>query len=243
MKVKLVPAIDLIEGRCSRLEQGRFDTVKNYPLDPLEFAKKIEDTGTERIHIVDLDGAKAGAIGQLSIAEKIASQTGLIVDFGGGIRSYSDVENCLNAGVALVTIGSLAFKDKELFLKIVSDFQKKIILSLDYLDHVVKISGWEISSGMNLLDAVRLTADMELYGYLCTDISRDGMLGSPDFDTYSILSDNFASKKFIASGGISSYEDLIRLKSDQSVSEIIIGKALYEGKISLEELRDFNNAN
>lgn len=238
-KMKLIPAIDIIDGKCVRLSKGDYDTKKIYHEDPLHIAKEYEANGIQYLHLVDLDGAKAKTIKNLKTLEILASETNLIIDFGGGIKTRESLESAFNAGANQVTIGSIAVENPEMCEEWIKEFgAEKLILGADCLDRKVKTSGWLTDSNFDVLEFIQAYQRKGINQVICTDISKDGMLEGPSFELYKeILSQSNIS--LIASGGISSMKDLDDLK-ELGCSGAIIGKALYEGKISLQELQKFN---
>ncbi|MDQ0476327.1 MULTISPECIES: 1-(5-phosphoribosyl)-5-[(5-phosphoribosylamino)methylideneamino]imidazole-4-carboxamide isomerase [Chryseobacterium] len=237
--MKLIPAIDIIDGKCVRLSKGDYDTKKIYHENPLDIAKEYEEHGIQYLHLVDLDGAKAKTIQNLKTLEMLAVQTNLIIDFGGGIKTRESLQSAFNAGANQVTIGSIAVENLGLCQEWISEFgAEKLILGADCLDRKIKTSGWLTDSDLDVLDFIQSYETKGLKEVICTDISKDGMLEGPSFELYKeILSQCKIS--LIASGGISSIQDLQDLKQI-GCSGAIIGKALYEGKISLKELQKFN---
>ena len=236
--MKIIPAIDIIDGKCVRLSKGDYDTKKIYHKNPVEIAKEFEANGIQYLHLVDLDGAKARTIKNLKTLENISNATNLIIDFGGGIKSRIDLENAFQAGAKKVTIGSIAFENAEICEEWIEEFgAEKLILGADCLDQKIKTSGWLNDSNLNVFEFIKKYHSNGIEEVICTDISKDGMLEGPSFDLYKeILKQSEIS--LIASGGISSMQDLEDLK-ELGCSGVIIGKALYEGKISLKELQKF----
>ena len=235
----IIPAIDIIGGKCVRLTKGDYKQMKTYSDDPLEVAKKFEDAGIKRLHVVDLDGAKASHVINLEVLDRIASGTRLHVDFGGGVKTREDLDQVFNAGAKQVTAGSIAAKNPTLVKAWIAEFgADKIILGADVLNEQVMVSGWQESSGLGLFEYL---ADYTSHGIgevICTDISKDGALQGPSFDLYNKILKQFPKLKLIASGGVSVYEDLELLLANK-LSGAIVGKAFYEGRISLEELASF----
>ena len=238
LKMKIIPAIDIIDGKCVRLSKGDYDTKKIYHENPLEIAKEYEANGIQYLHLVDLDGAKAKTIKNLKTLEILSSQTNLIIDFGGGIKTRESLESAFNAGANQVTVGSIAVENPEICEEWIKEFgAEKLILGADCLDRKVKTSGWLENSDLDVIDFIQSYQNKGIQDVICTDISKDGMLEGPSFELYAeILSQSSIS--LIASGGISSMKDLEDLKK-LGCSGAIIGKALYEGKISLKELQKF----
>jgi phosphoribosylformimino-5-aminoimidazole carboxamide ribotide isomerase len=236
--MKIIPAIDIIDGKCVRLSKGDYDTKKIYHENPLDIAKEYEANGIQYLHLVDLDGAKAKTIKNLKTLEILASETNLIIDFGGGIKTRESLESAFNAGANQVTIGSIAVENLDICQEWIKEFgAEKLILGADCLDRKVKTSGWLENSNLDVIDFIQSYKAKGMIDVICTDISKDGMLEGPSFDLYQeILKESKVS--LIASGGISSLKDLEDLK-EQGCSGAIIGKALYEGKITLKELQKF----
>lgn len=236
--MKIIPAIDIIDGKCVRLSKGDYDTKKIYHENPLDIAKEYEANGIQYLHLVDLDGAKAKTIKNLETLEILASQTNLMIDFGGGIKTRESLESAFNAGANQVTIGSIAVENPELCEEWIKEFgAEKLILGADCLDRKVKTAGWLEDSNLDVIAFIQSYKKKGILDVICTDISKDGMLQGPSFKLYTeILKESKVS--LIASGGISSMKDLEDLK-DLGCSGAIIGKALYEGNISLKELQKF----
>lgn len=239
--MRIIPAIDLIDAQCVRLSKGDYDTKKIYNENPLEVAKAYEDNGIEYLHLVDLDGAKSSRIINYKVLEKIATKTSLKVDFGGGLKSDEDLRIAFESGANQITGGSIAVKDPDKYKQWLLDYgTDKIILGADAKDEKVAISGWLEESKEELLPFIKSYVNQGISYIICTDISKDGMLEGPSFDLYEkILKDNEATGiKLIASGGISSFDELPKLR-DLGCEGTIIGKAIYENKISLKQLEAF----
>ncbi len=235
--MRIIPTIDIIEGKCVRLSKGDYDTKKVYGHNPLEMAKRFEDSGIEYLHIVDLDGAKSKHVVNHKILESICINTNLKIDFGGGLKSENDVNIAFESGARQVTIGSLAVSDPILVKQWIEDYgSDKIILGADCSNRIIATTGWTESSELDILPFV---LDYETHGIkhvICTDINKDGMLSGPAFDLYKeIISET--SVNLIASGGITEIEDLVKLKTI-GCEGAIIGKAIYEGRITLKQLQD-----
>lgn len=234
--MEIIPAIDIIGGKCVRLEKGDYSTSKQYAEDPLEVAKAFEGAGIRRLHLVDLDGAKAKHVVNLRVIERIVSNTRLVVDFGGGVKTDEDIRKVFEAGAQMVTGGSIAAKEREIFLGWLEKYgSEKIILGADVLDDHIMVSGWQESSELPWEEFLTYYMGKGVKKVISTDISRDGMLTGPAFDLYDEMLNRFPEIQLIASGGVSSYEDLVQLK-EQGLYGAIIGKAYYEGKVSLEQL-------
>jgi len=239
--MRIIPAIDLIDAQCVRLSKGDYDTKKIYNENPLEVAKAYEDHGIEYLHLVDLDGAKSSRIINYNVLEQIATKTNLKVDFGGGLKSDEDLKIAFESGAHQITGGSIAVKDADKFKQWLAHYgSDKIILGADAKDEKVAISGWLEESKEELLPFIKNYIAQGISYIICTDISKDGMLEGPSFDLYDkILLDNQNTTiKLIASGGISSFDELPKLKA-LGCEGTIIGKAIYENKISLKQLEAF----
>ena len=237
--IEIIPAIDMIEGKCVRLTQGDYATRKVYNEDPLEVAKAFEDAGIRRLHVVDLDGAKAGHIVNYRVLEKLAGHTSLIIDFGGGLKQTKDVEIAFDCGAQMVTGGSIAVKDPETFTAWIARFgSERIILGADAKDRRIAISGWEEATDAELLPFIQKYREQGIEKVICTDISRDGMLEGPAVDLYQEILEAVPEIYLIVSGGVSSIADIEKL-AEANVPAVIFGKALYEGRITLKELERF----
>ncbi len=237
--MKIIPAIDIIEGKAVRLTQGDYNQKTEYNSDPVEVAKAFESVGIKRLHVVDLEGAKASKPVNLSTLQSITTSTNLSVDFGGGVKSNESLQQVLGAGADQVTAGSIAVKDKALVKAWIEEFgAQKIILGADVKDEKIAINGWQEDSGIDLFEFLAEYIDMGITDCICTDVSKDGLLQGPSFDLYSKMMMEFPKLKLIASGGVSSMDDLKRLE-DMGLYATIVGKAYYEGRISLNELASF----
>ena len=237
--MQLIPAIDIINGKCVRLTQGDYSSVKVYNENPLEVAKEFEDAGLTRVHVVDLDGAKAGEVRNWKVLEAIASRTELNIDFGGGIKTEKDVLIVLESGAKWATIGSIAVKDEELFVDWIDKFgATSFILGADVKDEKIAISGWLETTNIWVYDFIKKYMKHGLKQIFCTDVNKDGLLQGPSVKLYKSIITEFPSLHLIASGGVSSIKDLEDLAAI-GCNAAIIGKAIYENRISLEELKDF----
>jgi phosphoribosylformimino-5-aminoimidazole carboxamide ribotide isomerase len=233
----IIPAIDIINGKCVRLTKGDYAQQKIYNENPVEVAKQFEAAGIQRLHIVDLDGAKAGKIINLKVLENIAAATGLSIDFGGGVKNIADVGNIFNAGAAMVTIGSLAVKHPELLEEWLMEFSaEKFLIGADVLDEKIKISGWLEDGGINVFSFIGKMISLGATTIFCTDISKDGVMEGPSIDLYKKIIAEHPEINLIASGGVSNIEDVKELKAI-GCSGAIIGKAIYEGKMPLNPLK------
>jgi phosphoribosylformimino-5-aminoimidazole carboxamide ribotide isomerase len=237
--LSIIPAIDIIEGKCVRLSKGDYASKKIYNENPVEVAKAFEDHGLKRLHLVDLDGAKAAHVVNWKILENIATHTQLEVDFGGGLKSDKDLHIVFNGGASMVTIGSIAVKERDLFCNWLDRFgPDKIILGADVNERKIAVSGWKEVTETDIIDFLDAYLKRGVKQVLCTDISKDGMLEGTSLELYKELVDHFAQISLIASGGITLIEELYKLDG-MGVSGAIIGKAIYEGRISLRELKEF----
>ena len=234
--MRIIPAIDIIDGKCVRLSKGDYETKKIYNENPVEVAKEFEDFGIQYLHLVDLDGAKAKKIINQKVIENIAKNTNLIIDFGGGIRSEEDLQKAFDSGAKKVTLGSIAVVNPELCLAWLEKFgAEKLILGADCLDRKIKTSGWLENSETDVVDFIKEYQKKGFKEVVCTDISKDGMLQGPSTALYQEILEN-STIELIASGGISNIEDVQKIKKI-GCAGTIIGKAIYEGRISLEDLR------
>lgn len=238
--MRIIPAIDIIDGKCVRLTKGDYSTKKIYNENPIEIAKQFEDHGIEYLHLVDLDGAKASHIVNYKVLETLANKTKLKIDFGGGLKSNEDLKIAFNSGANQITGGSIAVKNKTTFLNWLSVYgSEKIILGADTINGRIAIQGWLEESEHSINDFVSEYIKQGVSYVICTDISKDGMLEGPAFDLYKkMILSNTNQLKLIASGGISNINELPKLKSI-GCEGVIIGKAIYENKISMKELEQF----
>ena len=235
--MKIIPAIDIIDGKCVRLQKGDFQKMTIYNEDPLEVAKMFEDHGIQYLHLVDLDGARSKGLVNHRILEQISSKTNLLVDFGGGLKSDEDVRIAFESGASQVTGGSIALKDRRLFLSWLERYgASRIILGADCKDRKIASNAWLEGSEVDVLEFIESYEVEGVRQVVTTDIEKDGMLKGPSMDLYKEI---LAATKveLIASGGISELEDLVNLKA-AGCSGAIVGKAIYEGRISLEELSE-----
>ncbi len=237
--IELVPAIDMIEGKCVRLTQGDYDTQKIYNESPLEVAKQFQDAGVTRLHMVDLDGAKAGHIVNYRMLEKVASHTDLSIDFGGGLKSDDDLHIAFDCGAQMVTGGSIAVKNPDLFLSWITRYgSERIILGADAKEKKIAISGWKEGTAIDLIPFIKDYQSKGISKVICTDIARDGMLQGPAVKLYQEMQQEMPGLYVIASGGVSSMGDIERLE-EANIPAVIFGKAIYEGQISLKEIETF----
>lgn len=237
--MKIIPAIDIIEGQCVRLSQGNYDKKKVYDPDPLAVARRFEEAGIKNLHLVDLDGAKAGKIMNDQVLKSITSNTKLKVDFGGGIKTDDDIKKAFDNGATQVTCGSIAVKNRNKVLKWLSDYgAEKLILGADVKDKMIAIHGWTETSELSLNSLLEDYLQAGLQYVICTDIATDGMLTGPNINLYKEIIASYPDIKLIASGGVSNAKDLEELQS-AGLYGAIVGKAIYENRISLEELKTY----
>ena len=237
--IEIIPAIDIIDGKCVRLSQGDYNSKKIYNENPLEIAKQFEDAGIKRLHLVDLDGAKSKTIVNHKTLLTIASKTALIVDFGGGLKSNDDLKIAFDCGAKMITGGSIAVKDSETFTQWLSMYGgEKIILGADVKDEKIAVTGWLEDSGLDMWPFIENYMVKGVSKVICTDISKDGMLQGPATDLYIKMKNIFSGLYIIASGGISCIKD-IEILNNKGIDAVIIGKAIYEGKISMNDLQSF----
>ena len=237
--MRIIPAIDIIDGKCVRLSKGDYSTKIIYNENPLEVAKSFENYGIEYLHLVDLDGAKSSEIVNYKIIEQIASKTNLKIDFGGGLKSDIDVRIAFESGSTQITGGSIAIKNSELFEEWISYYgSEKIILGADALNEKVAVSGWLENSNVDLIPFIKGYQNKGIQYVICTDISKDGMLEGPSFELYSRILTEISTIKLIASGGISTFEELPKL-AEMGCEGTIIGKAIYEGRITLKQIENY----
>jgi len=237
--MRIIPAIDIIEGKCVRLSKGDYDTKKIYNENPLEVAKEFEAHGIRYLHLVDLDGAKSHHIVNHKVLDQIASQTELMIDFGGGLKSDDDLRVAFESGANQVTGGSIAVKNKEVFLGWLQKYgADKIILGADAMNEKVAVSGWLEESNEELVPFIQSYQNEGIEYVICTDISKDGMLEGPSFVLYQKILHKVPNLNLIASGGISEFDELPKL-ANMGCEGTIIGKAIYENRISLKQLESF----
>ncbi|NDV78329.1 1-(5-phosphoribosyl)-5-[(5-phosphoribosylamino)methylideneamino]imidazole-4-carboxamide isomerase [Dysgonomonas sp. 511] len=234
--IEIIPAIDIIDGKCVRLSQGDYNEKKVYNEDPLEVARMFEGAGIRRLHLVDLDGAKARHIVNIGVLEKIARNTNLVIDFGGGVQSDEDVQKAFDAGASMVTGGSIAIRDKELFEGWIEKYgSDKIILGADCKDRKIAVSGWQEATSVDIIPFLGEYIAEGISKVVCTDISKDGMLQGPSVGLYKEILQHYPTLYLIASGGVSCFQDILDLEQ-AGIPAVILGKAIYENRISLEEL-------
>ena len=237
--MEIIPAIDIIDGKCVRLTQGDYSKKIIYNENPLEVAFEFEGLGIKRLHLVDLDGAKQGKVINYKVLEKIASKTKFIIDFGGGIKTNADIHSVYEAGATMATIGSIAVKNKELFFSwIIKYTAEKILLGADVKNEKIAINGWLETTDILITDFIKENNAQGINSLFCTDISKDGLLQGPAIDLYKKILLEFPKLNLIASGGVANMNDLDQLK-EIGCSGAIVGKAIYEGRIKLNDLKKF----
>ncbi len=237
--MELIPAIDIIDGKCVRLTKGDFTKKIIYNDNPLDVAKGFEGAGLKHLHIVDLDGANGQGLKNIKTLENISVHTSLTVDFGGGLKTTEDVKAVFNAGATMVSVGSVTVKNPDLFAQWIVDFgPEKFLPGADVLDKKIKIHGWKEDTGIDIFDFIKSLFKLNINKIFCTDISKDGMMQGPSAELYKEILKKFPSLHLIASGGISCYDDLFILK-EAGCKGAIIGKAFYEGKITMQQIDNF----
>lgn len=234
--IELIPAIDIIDGKCVRLTKGDYDTKKVYNEDPVSVAKEFEQYGIKRLHVVDLDGARSKHIVNDSVLRRITEATNLTVDFGGGIKTNEDIEKAFDAGASMVTIGSIAVTNPELSFEWMERYgAEHIVLGADVRNGKISINGWKEDSTEDLIPFLKKYLDKGIRNVLCTEISKDGMLQGPAIELYKQVMKAYPTCHLIASGGVSCKEDIKELEA-AGIPAVVFGKAIYEGRIKLEEL-------
>ena len=237
--IEIIPAIDIIDGKCVRLEKGDYSKKKVYNSDPVEVARMFEDWGLKRLHVVDLDGAKASHIVNHNVLRKICTKTDLIVDFGGGIKTETDLRIAFENGASMITCGSIAVKDPETVFKWLETYgEEKIILGSDHRNGKIALGGWLENTDIDLLSLIEQYDSKGIKMVICTDIEKDGMLTGPSIDIYKEILTTFNALYLIASGGVSSIHDIDEL-INAGIPAVIIGKAIYEGKIKDKNLKPY----
>ena len=235
--MEIIPAIDIIDGKCVRLTQGDYEQKTIYNENPLEVAKAFEGAGLKRLHLVDLDGAKEGTVKNWVVLQQIAASTTLSIDFGGGIKQDKDLKIVFESGAAYATIGSLAVKQRDVFVSWLNEYgADKFLLGADVKSEKIAVAGWLETTDIDIFDFLNDYVEHGIQQVFCTDVSKDGKLEGPSLDLYKKVIEQFPSLWFIASGGVSSMDDLYELKSI-GCAGAIIGKAIYEGRIQLKDLK------
>jgi len=237
--MQIIPAIDIINGKCVRLTEGDYSRMTEYASSPLELAKMYEANGILRLHLVDLDGAKAGAVQNWTVAKQIAEQTKLIIDFGGGVKSRDEVNRIIDLGISYVTVGSIAAKNEGLFIQWLEEFgSDRFLLGADVRDEQIMVSAWLEKMDISILPFLDKYHELGVHSVFCTDVSKDGKLEGPSIELYKKIKSHLPTLNLIASGGVNSIEDLYALE-EVGCAGVIIGKAIYENKISIEQLCDY----
>ena len=241
--ITIIPAIDLIDAKCVRLSQGDYEQKTVYNENPLEVAKMFEDAGITRLHLVDLDGARAKHIVNYKVLETISSRTNLTIDFGGGLKGDEDLRIAFESGAAMITGGSIAVNDRDTFLRWLEKYgSEKIILGADAKDRMIAVSGWQEATELPILEFIKGYTMAGIQKVISTDIARDGMLTGPSVELYQEILEQFPQLELIASGGISSMKEIYEL-DEMGVPGVITGKAIYEHRIRLKEIEEFHKRN
>ena len=239
--IQIIPAIDILEGKCVRLEQGDYRIKKIYDADPLEVAMNFQDNGITRLHMVDLDGARSKHVINWGVLERLSARTSLKIDFGGGIKTDDDLQIVFESGATMATIGSIAIRDKELFNSWMFAYgPEKIILGADVKNRMIAISGWQEVTDIEIVPFLTEYSACGVKEVLCTDVSKDGMLMGASFDLYNMIREKFPALRLLASGGITSVADIEKL-DEMGVYGAVIGKAYYEGRLLLKDLKKFTH--
>lgn len=237
--IEIIPAIDIIGGKCVRLKRGDYSEVTEYSGDPVDMAMRFADHGLKRLHVVDLDGAREGRVVNHRVLERIASKTHLVIDAGGGIKSDDDLRIVFESGAAMATGGSIAVKEPERFADWIAAYgEDRIILGSDFRDGKIAVGAWQEDSGEDLLEFLGTWTEKGITKTICTDISRDGVLAGPSIEIYRSILRTFPGMYLVASGGVSGLKDIERL-AEAGIPAVIIGKAIYEGRIGLEEFEKY----
>lgn len=236
--IELVPAIDIIDGKCVRLTKGDYNSMTVYDESPVEIAVRLESQGFSRLHVVDLDGAKSDHVVNIDTLKRITASTSLKVDFGGGIKSRADIENVFESGASMINVGSVAVTNKDMFIDWLDRFGvDKIILVADVRGENISINGWKEETAESVISFLEYYAGAGVKNVMCTDISKDGTLEGPAFALYKKILSSFPNLNLIASGGVSCVEDIKKLEKE-GLHAVVFGKAMYEGKINIETLKD-----
>ncbi len=239
--MQIIPAIDIIDGKCVRLTQGDYAQKTIYNENPLEVALQFQDAGLQRLHLVDLDGAKAGSVKNWKVLEQLTTKTNMVIDFGGGIKKEEDLRIVFDSGAAYATIGSLAVKEEAKFVAWLQTYgASKFLLGADVKDEKITVGGWLETTDVKILDFIEQYVGHGISQLFCTDVSKDGKLEGPSIALYQKIITQFPNLHFIASGGVSNLDDLVQLKA-LGCKGAIVGKAIYENRISLAELSLMNS--
>lgn len=238
----IIPAIDIIEGKCVRLTRGDFSQKKIYNENPVEIARQFEDAGCGRLHLVDLDGARSGMVTNWKVLESIARNTNLQIDFGGGLKTLQDVDVVFSSGAKWATIGSMAVEEEELFSQLLAKFgAEKFLLGADVKDEMIAIRGWQETSAISIFDFLRKYEAKGVHNIFCTDVAKDGMLEGPGIEIYKKIIKEFPNVDLVASGGVRSVDD-IHILVKIGCKGAIVGKAIYEGRIRMNDLASINKS-
>lgn len=239
--IEIIPAIDIIDGKCVRLTEGDYSQKTVYSESPVEVAKQFEAAGIKRLHLVDLDGAKAGTLKNMAVLEAIASATRLLIDFGGGIKTETELKSVFNAGAAYATTGSIVIKDPMEFKRWVATYgAERFFIGADVRDQKIAVSGWLEQTRIPVVDFLRAQMTNRVHYFFCTDISKDGKLEGPSEDLYRQIIAQCPGIRLVASGGVSSISDIQRIE-EIGCEGVIVGKAFYENRISLADIEQFNS--
>ncbi len=237
--IRIIPAIDIIDGKCVRLSEGDFNTKKVYYNDPLDVAKMFEDNGVQFLHMVDLDGARQKRVINYKVLERVANATNLTIDFGGGVQSDEDINIAFECGAQAITAGSVMVKDEHLAFQWLDKYgADKIILGADVKDGAIAVSGWQEKSELELIPFLEKQTKQGFKSVICTDVSKDGLLKGPAFELYDEIKEAFPDLFLVASGGVSKMDDIEKL-NEHAIDAVIVGKAIYEGNILLKDLEPF----
>jgi phosphoribosylformimino-5-aminoimidazole carboxamide ribotide isomerase len=241
--MQIIPAIDIIDGKCVRLTEGKFDVLTEYTVSPIEIAKQYEDIGITRLHLVDLDGAMTGVVKNWQILEQLSSQTRLIIDFGGGVKTREDVKRIFDMGVSYATVGSIAAKHPDTFFACLNEFgADRFLLGADVKNNKIMISGWQEQLELDIITFLSSHVQKGMKNAFCTDVSKDGKLQGPSIELYTQIINSIPELSLIASGGVSSMEDIMALQAI-GCSGVIVGKAIYENRISLLQIKEYLTTN
>ncbi len=241
--MQIIPAIDIIDGKCVRLTEGKFDVLTEYTVSPIEIAKQYEDIGITRLHLVDLDGAMTGVVKNWQILEQLSSQTRLIIDFGGGVKTREDVKRIFDMGVSYATVGSIAAKHPDTFFAWLNEFgADRFLLGADVKNNKIMISGWQEQLELDIITFLSSHVQKGMKNAFCTDVSKDGKLQGPSIELYTQIINSIPELSLIASGGVSSMEDIMALQAI-GCSGVIVGKAIYENRISLLQIKEYLTTN
>ena len=239
--IEIIPAIDVIDGKCVRLTEGDYSKKTIYSNSPADVAKQFEDAGVRRLHLVDLDGAKSGAVKNLEVLEQISMSTDLLVDFGGGIKTETELKDVLNAGAGYATVGSLVVQQPREFQRWISIYgSDRFFIGADVRNNKIAVNGWQEQTELDVIEFVQSQMKSRVHYFFCTDISKDGKLEGPSEELYRTLIARCPGIRLVASGGVTGMEDIVRLE-EIGCEGVIVGKAIYENRISMKQLEKFNS--